>query len=61
VQMIDITAMQQISQSTPDERFLRLRISIDARSVSEMRNSLLLLADSVPEIVNSVTEPQIPW
>ncbi len=59
--MIDITAMQQISQSTPDERFLRLRISIDARSVSEMRNSLLLLADSVPEIVNSVTEPQIPW
>lgn len=59
--MIDITAKQDISPSDPAERHLRLRLSIDAHSVSEMRNSLLLLADSVPDIVNSVSEPQIPW
>ena len=59
--MIDITATQQIVQSDPDDRVLRLRLSIDAKSIHEMRNSLLLLADSVPEIVLSVTEPQIPW
>lgn len=59
--MIDITATQQITPSEPDERLLRLRLSIDARTIREMRNSLLLLADSVHDIVDSVSEPQIPW
>ena len=59
--MIDITATQQIRQSAQEEKILRLHLAIDARSVDEMRNSLLLLADSVSNIINSVSEPQIPW
>ena len=60
--MIDITATQRLPESSEEkEKPIRLRIAIQTRSAREMRDSLLLLADSVSDIIESVTEPQIPW
>jgi len=60
--MIDITATQRLPESLEEkEKPIRLRIAIQTRSAREMRDSLLLLADSVSDIIESVTEPQIPW
>ena len=60
--MIDITATQRPPASLEEkEKPIRLRIAIQTRSVREMRDSLLLLADSVSDIIESVNESQIPW
>lgn len=60
--MIDITATQRAPETLEEkEKPIRLRIAIQTRSAREMRDSLLLLADSVTDIIDSVNEPQIPW
>lgn len=59
--MIEITATQRTPESLEErEKPIRLRIAIQTGSAREMRDSLLLLAESVSDIIESVKEPFIP-
>lgn len=56
--MIHINAIQRLPESRAEvAKPLHLEISFDSHNAKEMADSLLLLADSIPNIIKSITEP----
>ena len=56
--MIHINAIQCLPESRAEvAKPSHLEISFDSHNTKEMTGSLLLLADSIPNIIKSITEP----
>lgn len=56
--MIHINAVQRIPDTLDEiEKPLRLDISLEAKSPKDLSDSLLLLANSIGQIVKSIRQP----